>query len=247
MKENEHRLLLIWVLFLGLAIFGAGVCTDRGWIRDLIATDQSKISLVLIGMFGVGLAHSLQRTWYLSTELKLTGDIETALRAAQNDALVIDQACLRTASGRSLPDGFVSRYVTELLATTIGPHAASATAESRAALLDAYALKIRGAHDFGWFLIDLLLKVGFLGTLIGFILMLGSISSVSDLDASMMRQVLQRMSEGMSTALNTTLVSLVGGIVLAIPYYLLDRGLEALLQRTVFLTEALVVPRLTTS
>jgi biopolymer transport protein ExbB/TolQ len=57
-----------------------------------------------------------------------------------------------------------------------------------------------------------------------------------------MQKVLQQMSVGMSTALYTTLASLVAGILLSIPYYLLDRGLEALLQVTVHVKEVLVPP-----
>jgi len=52
------------------------------------------------------------------------------------------------------------------------------------------------------------------------------------------------MSVGMSTALYTTLASLVGGILLSIPYYLHDRGLERLLQLTVQARDVLVPPRL---
>ena len=74
--------------------------------------------------------------------------------------------------------------------------------------------------------------------------MLGSVSQQELLDASMMQRVLKQMSFGMSTALNTTLVSLVGGILLSIPYYLLGRGLDKLLEDTIHITEVQIWPRL---
>jgi biopolymer transport protein ExbB/TolQ len=89
-----------------------------------------------------------------------------------------------------------------------------------------------------------MLKVGFLGTLIGFIWMLASVSQQDMLDASMMQRVLKQMSHGMSTALNTTLVSLVGGILLSVPYYMLGRGLDELLEQTIHLSEVKIWPRL---
>lgn len=48
----------------------------------------------------------------------------------------------------------------------------------------------------------------------------------------------------MSTALNTTLASVVGGILLSVPYYFLGRGLDELLEQTVKMTEVRVLPRL---
>jgi hypothetical protein len=59
-----------------------------------------------------------------------------------------------------------------------------------------------------------------------------------------MQGILKEMSFGMSTALNTTLSSLVAGILLSFPYYLLGRGLEELLETTVRLARAEVLPRL---
>ena len=70
--------------------------------------------------------------------------------------------------------------------------------------------------------------------------MLSSVAQSGTLDASTMQKVLTQMSVGMSTALYTTLASLVAGILLSVPYYLLDRGLEALLQVTVHVKEVLV-------
>ena len=93
-------------------------------------------------------------------------------------------------------------------------------------------------------MIDLMLKIGFLGTLIGFIWMLSSVSRHAVIDAATMQNVLKDMSYGMSIALNTTLTSLVTGTLLSAPYYLLSRGLDELVELTVRLTQVEVLPRL---
>jgi hypothetical protein len=144
-----------------------------------------------------------------------------------------------------LPQGFLSDYVSDLLRSQgAQPPSAADSSEAGADLLEAAAARLRSRHEFGWFLIDLMLKVGFVGTLIGFIWMLASVSQHEVIDATSMQGILKEMSFGMSTALNTTLSSLVGGILLSFPYYLLGRGLEELLETTVRLTRAELLPRL---
>jgi biopolymer transport protein ExbB/TolQ len=74
---------------------------------------------------------------------------------------------------------------------------------------------------------------------------LSSVAETGALDAGTMQKVLTQMSVGMSTALYTTLASLVAGILLSIPYYLLDRCLEALLQITIEIRDVLLAPSTT--
>ena len=230
---EPHVLLLLWLVLLGLVIFAAVVGVDQGLIQLMLNADQSRICIVLILMYVVGVGHTLKRTLYLSRELNLAVILAERLsrREVSPNALRTRDAA-RTAG---LPPGFIVEYMADHHASRTGPDAPSD-------LLDAYASRLRGAHEFGWFYIDMMLKVGFLGTLVGFILMLGSIAQSGTLDASTMQKVLQQMSVGMSTALYTTMASLVGGILLSVPYYLLDRGLEALLQVTVHVKEVLSAP-----
>ena len=114
----------------------------------------------------------------------------------------------------------------------------------RSNLLDVYSARIASRHEHGWFIIDVLLKLGLLGTIIGFILMLGSVASTADIDIGTMQKVLKQMSYGMGTALYTTLAGLIGAILLAIQYHLLDRGLDELVEKTAYLTEVHMLPRL---
>ncbi len=233
---EPHVLLLLWLTGTSLVIFGAAVTTDQGLVQLMVDADQSRICIVLILMYAVGLGHTFRRTLYLSREINHA--VTVAGRLEQG---VVSPSALRTrdsALAAGLPAGFVVDYLADVHAARNPPEGGEAASD----LLDAYASRLRGAHEFGWFYIDLMLKVGFLGTLVGFILMLGSVAETGTLDASTMQKVLQQMSVGMSTALYTTMASLVAGILLSVPYYLLDRGLEALLQVTVHVKEVLVPP-----
>lgn len=96
----------------------------------------------------------------------------------------------------------------------------------------------KGGHDVGWFLIDVLLKLGLLGTIVGFILMLGSVADTASLDVNTMQKVLKQMSNGMGTALYTTLAGLVGSMSLGLQYLLLDKGADTLIEQILRLTDA---------
>lgn len=230
---EPHVLLLLWLVLLGLVVFGTLVGTDQQLIQMMIAADQSRICLVLILMYFIGVGHTFKRTLYLSRELDRA--VALADRLAQQQLAPTALHSREAARAAGVPVGFVVDYLAD-------HHAAQATSDTPSDLLDAYASRLRGAHEFGWFYIDLMLKVGFLGTLVGFILMLSSVAQSGTLDATTMQKVLQQMSVGMSTALYTTMASLVAGILLSVPYYLLDRGLEALLQVTVHVKEVLTAP-----
>jgi hypothetical protein len=245
MHKIDHFLLLVWLLTTGLVLFGFVVCWDTGLIQEMVETDRSMICIVVIALYFIGLGHSLWRTWHLSRELNLVARTKEVLHTqGPESAVAVTGGRIRFTSGATLPESFFSGYLIDLFRTKQEEAQANIPAESRPDILEAYASRIRGSNEFGWFLIDFTLKVGFLGTLIGFIMMLGSVSQQELLDASMMQRVLKQMSFGMSTALNTTLVSLVGGILLSIPYYMLGRALDELLENTIHLTEVQVWPRL---
>ena len=56
--------------------------------------------------------------------------------------------------------------------------------------------------------VDILLKLGLTGTVIGFILMLLPIGEIRDFDPQVLQQLLATMSGGMAVALYTTLQAL---------------------------------------
>ena len=71
--------------------------------------------------------------------------------------------------------------------------------------------------DVEWFVSDVVLTLGMLGTIIGFMIMLqGTFSSIEFNDANSIRLALSSMSQGLFTALNTTLIGLVSSIILKV-------------------------------
>jgi hypothetical protein len=73
----------------------------------------------------------------------------------------------------------------------------------------------------GWFAADSVLKIGLLGTIIGFILMLAPIGELTSFDASSLQSALAAMSAGMAVALYTTLTGLIANILLRFQFQFL--------------------------
>ena len=78
----------------------------------------------------------------------------------------------------------------------------------------------------GWFAADSVLKIGLLGTIIGFILMLSPIASLASFDAASLQAALGQMSGGMAVALYTTLTGLVVNIVLRFQFQFLADAMQ---------------------
>ena len=108
----------------------------------------------------------------------------------------------------------------------------------RSTLVDVLVSQAKGSHDIGWYVVDILLKLGLIGTIVGFILMLGSVADTASLDVNTMQKVLKQMSAGMGTALFTTLAGLTGSILLGLQYLLLDKGADLLIERILRLSES---------
>lgn len=76
----------------------------------------------------------------------------------------------------------------------------------------------------GWFASDQCLSIGMLGTVIGFLLMMGSISTATA-DVGAIQEMLKTMSSGMATALITTAVGMIFGNLLKLQLFIISRDL----------------------
>ena len=96
-----------------------------------------------------------------------------------------------------------------------------------------FKLKLYEFADNGFFVSDLLLKLGIIGTVIGFIIMLSSLSAIDEMNLSKMNNLLLSMSTGMKVALYTTLTGLIGSILLSIQYNFLESKINIFINKAV--------------
>jgi len=78
----------------------------------------------------------------------------------------------------------------------------------------------------GWFLSDVLLSLGMVGTVIGFIAMLTGFVDLDFADAESVQSLIGNLGYGMSTALTTTLVGLVSSILLKLQFFMLENVIK---------------------
>jgi hypothetical protein len=128
------------------------------------------------------------------------------------------------------------------IAITLDKEIASVSEPTEATLIGRYLLQVNNSserinltlvedelsnkHSLGYLAIDVLLKLGLTGTVIGFILMLLPIGEIQDFDPKVLQQLLSTMSGGMAVALYTTLTGLVTSMLLKFQYFILDSSLS---------------------
>jgi len=88
--------------------------------------------------------------------------------------------------------------------------------------LDVYLNK----SEIGWFVSELCLTLGMMGTIVGFIMMLSGFNTLDIQNSSTIQGLLSQLGGSMSTALYTTIVGLVAGSLLKIQFFLVSLELD---------------------
>jgi hypothetical protein len=151
-------------------------------------------------------------------------EADAARRAAQLFArgghrlVVADDAVTVDGIG-ALPKGLVAAHI-RALAVKSGLQGGRRLDQTL--LLRRFAGDLRGSNAFGAFAGDTLMKLGLIGTVIGFIMMLAPIAGLDAGNQVSIKSSMSLMSDGMAVAMYTTLAGLVGSILIRIQYYLLE-------------------------
>lgn len=85
------------------------------------------------------------------------------------------------------------------------------------------AERSHGPHETAWWFAAATIKLGLLGTVVGFIVMAAQLGRSQSFELAEVQQLLQQMTAGMAIALYTTLVGLVANLWLGLQLLLLDR------------------------
>jgi hypothetical protein len=221
--NSEHVLLLKGLLLLAVVGFAFVAAWRYGLLHRVWRDDLTGISVAITLVFLAATAHGSLCLMRLSRALNHLAAVQRAIAAQAVD----------------LPDGCVSAYIQDLHTKA---NLSRASAIDQSLLLDSFEAELKHGHLFGWFVADLLLSLGLLGTVIGFIVMLGPISGLDGGDQGAIKNALAAMSGGMAVALYTTLTGLIGGMLLKIQGFLLDGAVDELVRRTTRLTEVHILP-----
>ena len=231
--NGHHRHLLQALILTGLVVFGLFVAIETGLLRTAVESDPSYLSFVILLVYLTASFQWLHLSRKLSTERNRLTTLEVAF--ASQGGVSIDRAeegGIRVGE-EDWAEGYLSVHLANVL-TKREMHPGEADSE---ALLHSLTDEIANRHASGHFVSDALLRLGLLGTVVGFILMLAPVSEVTNFDPSSARALLQQMSGGMAVALYTTLFGLVTSILLKLQYQMLDTAAQDFLNRLRVLTD----------
>jgi hypothetical protein len=241
LASRDYFPLLRWMIFTGVTLFGFAIAWRYGLFQLMMAQDRSGISVFICTLYVAISGHCLACIVAVSREINTAHRVRDRVingvnaYRAEGRRVVIDD-------GAALPAGRITEYIRNLVV--------KAEKQGRERRLDQTLLlrgladKLRAPMQFGAFAGDALLKLGLLGTIVGFILMLLPLATLENFDAASMKSSMKVMSGGMAVAMYTTLAGLVGSILVKAQYYILDNASAYLFDVTTDLTEVFVVSTL---
>jgi MotA/TolQ/ExbB proton channel family len=229
--------LLRWLMFTGVCAFGFVLAWHYGLFHLMLASDKTYISLVIVILYVATSAHCLARTMTISRELDSAQRVAAVVRQGVGGFSVAGENVV-TSDGRRLPPGEVTTHIRSLIlkARLQGHHRLDQTL-----LLRGLADALRGPNQLGSFASDSLMKLGLLGTIIGFILMLAPIAGLDSADHASVKSSMGLMSDGMAVAMYTTLTGLIGSVLVQAQYFLLDEATAKVFALATDTTEVFVV------
>lgn len=195
---------LEWLTLAGLFVFAAWLLGVQGVWALLLGADPTGITLIIIAIFtGATL-------WCGTRAQVLSYQREKALRLH-----------LEGATGVLERDSWASDYLAALKSSPKDPTAP----------IDTLLEKTHGPHATAWWVNGIQLKLGLLGKVIGFSIMALEIGNIESFDAADSQELLKNLTAGLGVALLTTMVGLVGNILLGLQLTRLDRYADDIVSR----------------
>ena len=200
-----NQLFTRWLFFISSLIVFIYILIFYGFIAEIINNDFTFISILIMIIFIVFTIH-------IGMQIK---KVDSILLLFYNQNSKDDLEKLLILLNKNCSNNYYAYSVHTYFKSMFDPISEN----------DNLEMKITKYSDTAWYVVDLLIKLGLVGTVIGFIIMLSSIVTIENFDLSLMQTLLQKMSAGMMIALYTTLTGLVSSILLAFQNKILEGGI----------------------
>ena len=196
MKLLKHRsrveplepLWLEWLALGGVLVFATWLLGVRGVWGLLLRSDPTGITFVILLLF-------VAATLWCGARARQLQQQRAALQRRGG-----------TVDGADPPQGWAGEYLDHLGQPGI----------DQATLLDLLLERTHGPHGTAWWVNGIQLKLGLLGKVIGFSILALNIGSLQSFDAAQSQDLLRSLTTGLGVALLTTMVGLVGNILLGL-------------------------------
>ena len=198
------NIFIYWIYFISLIFIAFYVLGSLGFISNILQADISYISSLITFIV---IFYLFQCGFYLNKLRDAVYFLDKEINSDSNNI-------------------FIMIYREYQLTNNISKDNKTSSQED-------FKLKLYEFADNGFFVSDLLLKLGIIGTVIGFIIMLSSLSAIDEMNLSKMNNLLLSMSTGMKVALYTTLTGLIGSILLSIQYNFLESKINIFINKAV--------------
>ncbi len=194
-----------WLALVGMFIFASWLLGVQGVWMLLLRSDPTGITFVILIVFAVATLWSGARARELTRQRAL-----------------LELAATRTSLSNTVEtDGWGAEYLAALTASPRDPNAP----------LDLLMELTHAPHGTAWWVNGIQLKLGLLGKVIGFSVLALQIGQLQNFDASQSQDLLRSLTSGLGVALLTTMVGLVGNILLGLQLTRLDRYADDLVAR----------------
>jgi hypothetical protein len=228
-RDGAYDSVMKWALFIALVTIGSIISYEYGLLTYLFAADRSRITVVIAVLFVGFSAHCL---WIL---IELSREYRRAM------TWKADLAGRTSAPEPPAGSGLIDSYVADVIRSREHPSEVEGNAHL---LMMSLGASFRRRTKVGTYGSDLLYKLGMLGTMVGFVMMLNSMGDLANFDVDTLRGALQKMIAGMAVSLLTTIAGLIGGILLRIEYNIADALVTDISQTAVSFTEVSLLPLL---
>jgi hypothetical protein len=204
-----------WLILVGLLGFGAYLLWQFGLWERLLTEDQTYLSGIILLLFVFSTLYLGRASWVMARETAASEQLFTPGAGAGRQTGAV---C-----------GWAQDHLNLLHRQYNGTGEQQAADHLHARLVE----QVHGGHQTGWFMADLLLRLGLVGTVIGFVLMLGVVYELQEEGINALKQLLTSMGGGMQVALYTTLTGLGSATLLSIQCHWLDRCADRLVSRII--------------
>jgi hypothetical protein len=200
------------------ASVAAGPAVEPLWLEWLTLGGLLLFGAWLLGVRGVwGLLLTSDPTG-LTLVIIVVFVLATLWSGARSRELQQQLALLKHARDHAGRNGWAADYWRAL----------AARPRDDAAPLDLLLEQTHGPHHTAWWVNGIQLKLGLLGKVIGFSVLALQIGQLQNFDPSQSQELLKSLTAGLGIALLTTMVGLVGNILLGLQLTRLDRFADAL-------------------
>ncbi len=238
-ERRDYNPVLRWLIVTVLVAIGLLTLWQLGFLGSVLASDHTRISLLIFAIFVITSLHCLVQAIDISRELIAARRARATIEAEAGSGFRLAGNNVLTGAGTLLEPGILTTHVGNLVkkAEIRGKGQLDQTL-----LLRSVADRLRSREKIGLFVSEGLLRLALLGTAIGFILMLIPIAGLTSFEADTLRGALSGMTGGMAVALNVTVAGIATALILKFQYFQLDAAIGELFSGIAEVSEIHVVP-----